>query len=190
VISCEKSRKAAIIDPGQNSAGPILDFISKKSLIPEVILLTHSHWDHIVDVAFLKEKLKLPVAIHPLDKNNLLHPGSDGLPCWLEIAPTNPDIFLSEKENVQLGDLSLEILHTPGHSPGGVCFYCKSKNILISGDTLFKGSYGNISFSTAEPEKMVTSLKRLSELPPETLVYPGHGGKTTIGNEHWMKSIS
>ncbi len=80
----------------------------------------------------------------------------------------------------------IKVIHTPGHSPGGVCFYLPSEKILFSGDTLFRGTIGNLSLPTARPDLMWDSLKKLAALPPETKVYPGHGGPTTISAEKWI----
>lgn len=186
IVACPQTRLAAIIDPAPESAPLIFDFCSKNNLKPEKILLTHSHWDHIADVAVIKNKYQIPVYIHEEDAYNLLEPGSDGLPCWIEIPPVQPDGFLKEGSVISVGNLHLQIIHTPGHTPGCVCLYSPNYNILISGDTLFKGSMGNLSLPTARPRLMPDSLKKLSTLPSETVVYPGHGPRTTIGNESWL----
>jgi glyoxylase-like metal-dependent hydrolase (beta-lactamase superfamily II) len=85
-----------------------------------------------------------------------------------------------------LGDIVIDVIHLPGHSPGGVGFYLKKQDTLISGDTLFKGSIGRLDLPTSEPEKMWNSLDKLAKLPPKTRVIPGHGDETTIGEESWL----
>lgn len=152
-----------------------------------MILITHSHWDHICDAAKLKAQYRAPVFVHPLDLANLENPGSDGLPLMFNIEGVLPDKFLNEGDIVELGDLRFEVIHTPGHSPGGICLYNKEHGILFSGDTLFKGSIGNLSFPTANPTEMWKSLAKLAKLVPETVVYPGHGLPTTIGKESWLE---
>ena len=102
------------------------------------------------------------------------------------IKGARPSHDLVEGQILRVGQLKALVIATPGHTPGGVCFYFKKENILISGDTLFKGSIGNLSFPTAEPAKMWHSLKQLARLPPDTHVYPGHGGPTTIKEEYWL----
>ena len=186
VVWCDQTRACAIIDPAPESAESLSEFISQFQLEPKMILLTHSHWDHTADVAPLKKGLNLPVYIHELDQGNLVNPGSDGLPLWVSIEGVEPDHFLQDGEKIQLGNEVLEVIHTPGHTPGGVCFFDRDSRILISGDTLFKGSIGNLSFPTARPELMWSSLDLLAKLPKETKVYPGHGPSTTIGAETWL----
>lgn len=186
VVVCPNTKHAGIIDPAPDSAQVIADFIKKNQLHPEKILLTHSHWDHIADTAPLKSLYNIPVYIHPDDAPNLENPGDDGLPCWINIQGVKPTNFLHEGDVISIGDLKLTVINTPGHTPGGVCFYCKEHNFLISGDTLFKANIGNLSFPTARPHLMWGSLDKLSKLPPETVVYPGHGPKTTIGAESWL----
>ena len=186
VISCDQTRKAAIIDPSPGSMELITGYIEKENLQPEKILLTHSHWDHTADVSKVKKKYSIPVFIHEEDKKNLIFPGADGLPLIVEIEGVEPDHLIKEGDTIMVGQLHLEVIHTPGHSPGGVCFYCSEENILISGDTLFKGSIGNLSLPTSDPDTMWPSLKKLHTLPAETAVYPGHGPTTTIGAENWL----
>lgn len=186
VVGCPETREAAIIDPGVGSSPLIFDCISAQRLVPTAILITHSHWDHIAEVAEVKEKFKVPVYIHKADSPNLSRPGADRLPCWIPISGVNADQFLEEGQTIRIGNIIFEVISTPGHTPGGVCFYSKEHNTLFSGDTLFKGTIGNLSFPTAEPDKMWTSLDKLAKLPPETKVFPGHGPETTIGQENWL----
>lgn len=186
VAACEDTRLAAIIDPAPGSANSITSYLNTNHLSPDKILITHSHWDHIADTALLKNRYHIPVLIHAADSKNLEIPGSDQLPCWIDFEGVKPDQFFKEGDKIAVGNLAFEVLDTPGHTPGGVCFYCKEHAILFSGDTLFKGTIGNLSFPTARPKLMWESLKKLSKLPPQTLVYPGHGPHTMIGNEKWL----
>ena len=186
VAVCEKTKKAAIIDPAPSSSSKISHFINQKQLTPVAIFLTHSHWDHIADANELKNRYKIPVYIHLLDAPNLEKPGSDGLPCWLTIEGVKPDHYLKEGDKLTVGEIEFVVIETPGHTPGGVCFYSEKDGILLSGDTLFKGTIGNLSFPTATPKLMWDSLNKLAQLPPETTVFPGHGPSTTIGNENWL----
>jgi len=186
VIACPQTRQAVIIDPAPGSFSKLADFIAKNSLTPVAIWLTHSHWDHIVDTAAVKAQYSIPVAIHALDVSNLEHPGADKLPCWVSIEGVTPDWLLKENDHLACGDLDFEVIHTPGHTPGGVCFYCPKEGVLISGDTLFKGTIGNLSFPTCQPEAMWISLDKLAKLPGHVRVFPGHGSNTTIGQEVWL----
>ncbi|MBN9377542.1 MAG: MBL fold hydrolase [Chlamydiales bacterium 38-26] len=187
VVSCPDTKEAAIIDPAPNSAESIVNYINKHHLTPKKILLTHTHWDHIGDVYPLKEKYHIPVYVHEYDVFNLENPGSDGLPCWISIEGVVPDYLLKEGDRVSIGNQIFEVIETPGHTPGGVCFYNGNQHLLFSGDTLFKGTIGNLSFPTSRPHLMWTSLSKLAKLPAETRVFPGHGLETTIGQEKWLE---
>ncbi len=186
VVDCQETRQAAIVDPAPGSAEQIVSYLSEQNLTPVMILITHSHWDHIGDTAKLKAQFQIPVYIHQLDEKNLQEPGSDGLPSWIEIDGVKADKNLAEGDVVTLGNLQFEVIHTPGHTPGGICFYCKEHGIMFSGDTLFKGSIGNLSLPTSNSSQMWDSLAKLAKLPPETKVYSGHGQPTTIGEEPWI----
>ena len=189
LAACPKTQQAAIIDPAPDSFSMIQDDLTAHHLTPKMILLTHSHWDHIADVFKFKAHFAIPVYVHPLDAPNLIHPGADHLPCWLDFPSIQPDLFLEEGMKIPIGELVLQVLHTPGHSPGSVCFYEPHHHILFSGDTLFQGTIGNLSFPTSRPDLMWDSLAKLVHLPPETKVYPGHGPATTLREEaHWLKN--
>lgn len=188
VLNCPKTKIAAIIDPAPESSEKIIRYIEKNDLTPEKILLTHSHWDHIGDAApLLKHFGNIKTLIHKLDAPNLENPGADRLPCWIDIEGVTPDHFFNEGDKIELGSLLLEVIHTPGHTPGGVCFYLPHEKMLISGDTLFKGTIGNLSFPTSNANLMWQSLKKLAKMPAETKVFPGHGPSTTIGAETWLE---
>ena len=186
LLGCPQTRRAVVIDVPFDSVDHLTQRAEALSLSIDLILLTHSHWDHTAEVALLKEKLGIPVYVHEEDAGNLEKPGSDGLPLYFPVKGVKPDGFLTDGQKLTVGELCIEVLHTPGHTPGGVCFYLAKEGVLISGDTLFRGTIGNLSFPTARPALMWISLKRLAKLPPQTIVYPGHGDTTTIGKESWI----
>jgi len=187
VVGCRSTGKAVIIDPAFGSFSFIEHSLKKHHLTAEAVWLTHSHVDHIGDLAAVKERFQIPVFVHLLDKDNVERPGSDGLPPFFAIVrPSVVENFIDEGDHLSCGLLSFTVLHTPGHTPGGVCFFSEKEKLLFSGDTLFKGTIGNLSFPGADPKKMWHSLKRLGSLPPETKVYPGHGELTIIGEEKFL----
>lgn len=188
VVGCPLTKKAAIIDPAHQSTDSIISFLEKNQLDCTAILLTHSHWDHIADAAHLKKKLQVPVYIHPLDALNLEKPGSDKLRSLVLIEGIQADQFFKEGDLISVGECVFSVIHTPGHSPGSLCLYNEKNHILFSGDTLFKGTIGAISFPTSQPNQMWPSLAKLAKLPPQTKVYPGHGPSTTIGEESWLSN--
>jgi hydroxyacylglutathione hydrolase len=187
VIGCEKTQKAAIIDPSPNSCAQVSETLKSKSFTPVCIILTHSHWDHIADVGpLLQEYPHLQVFVQEEDLPNLASPGKDGLPFSIFILPQQADTLLHDGDVIQVGQTKWRVIHTPGHSPGSICLYCQEEGVLFSGDTLFKRSIGNLSFPTSQPDRMWPSLKKLEALPKETRVFPGHGEATTIGQESWL----
>ncbi|MEX0962201.1 MAG: MBL fold metallo-hydrolase [Simkaniaceae bacterium] len=187
-IMCEETKEAILIDPSPSSSLPLTKVIQELQAKPVGIFLTHSHWDHVADVKILKTRFQIPVSVHPEDREQLEKPGSDGLPLFFPIDAVISDHDLQEGELICFGTQAFRVIHTPGHSPGGVVFYFEKEKILISGDTLFKGSIGKVCFPSSQPEKMWESLKKLAKLPSDTKVYPGHGPSTTIKAENWLSN--
>lgn len=186
LLGCLRTHQAILIDAPLDCTDWVAEQIAKYSLSVQMILLTHSHWDHTADAAILKEALEVPLYIHQADSGNLENPGSDGLPLFFPIPAVKPDGFLTDGQLITVGDLQIEVIETPGHTPGGVCFYLPAQKTLIAGDTLFQGTMGRLDLPTGNPIQMWTSLKRLATLPADTTVYPGHGDPTTIGKENWI----
>lgn len=186
LLGCSRTKQACIIDAPQGCLKRIEELLKKHQLILSKILFTHSHLDHTAEAFLLKERFDVPLLIHSLDAKNLSDPGSDGLPLFLPVKGVKSDVLFEEGDVIRVGDLQLQVIFTPGHTPGGVCFYLQKEHILFSGDTLFKNSMGRIDFPQSDPSSMWASLKKLARLPPETKVFPGHGPSTTIGAEGWM----
>ena len=189
LLGCPQTKSALIIDAPLDGFKIHDKRFKELALQKQMLLLTHSHWDHIVDAGLMKEKWGVPIYIHRQDAGNLSHPGSDQLPLLFSIQGVEPDHYLSDRHTISVGKLQIEVIHTPGHTPGGVCFYLPEYQVLFSGDTLFKGAIGNLSFPTACAALMETSLKRLARLPKQTRVYPGHGDTTTIEAESWIANF-
>lgn len=169
-----------VIDPGDEGE-KIYDFIFKNNLNVSEIVLTHGHFDHIGAVSYLKEKTNAIISIHKDDKDMLLDKNEN-----LAVTFTNMDVrareadrLLLDNDIVKAGSYEFRVIHTPGHSMGGICLY--GEGILISGDTLFKGTIGRYDFG--DYNLLIKSVKKLALLPKETVVYPGHGDKTTIEYE-------
>lgn len=191
LLGCTSTKEAIIIDPSYNSTETITKAITDNNLTLKAIWLTHSHWDHIADCSMLQRKYQdrsIELHVHFLDKENVLSPGSDGLPIPINITPSTPSHLFREQDTIICGNLKGTILHTPGHSPGSSCFLFPELFLLFSGDTLFKGSYGNISFPTSSPHAMRDSLKRIGTLNFDDLtIYPGHGAATSLKQERtWL----
>lgn len=186
LVGCDQERVACIIDPALKCSERLGRLIDRHQLTIQGIYLTHSHFDHFADAAYLKREFGFPIHVHEADSSNVQKPGSDGIPNLWNISGVAWDHFLSEGQVIKLGTLEFSVIHTPGHSPGGVCFYFEKQGVLFSDDVLFKGTYGNVSLPTSDPELMRYSLQKLMLLPDETKVYPGHGEPTTIGSERQL----
>lgn len=183
LVTCPRTKKAAVIDPGFHSFKALSPLLLQEDLHLSALLLTHSHWDHIAEVAVWQDRYDVLAYLHPLDFPNMREPGSDQLPMSAPIRGSSSIAPLEEGEQITVGEISFTIIYTPGHSIGSICFYDPSSLLLFSGDTLFRGSIGNLSFPTSAPKLMAESLKKLTALPPATRVYPGHGKRTTLGEE-------
>jgi hydroxyacylglutathione hydrolase len=181
LLACSLSKKAAIVDPAEGKE-EILTYCDQHGLHIEKILLTHGHFDHVGDVFYIKEKTGAEVYIHKEDALGLENPLTNFFSSQKEIRRVKPDHFLQDNEKIFVGKILIEVLYTPGHTMGSVCFYIEEANLLLSGDTLFKGAMGKMVSS----QDMAVSLKRLSLLPPGTRVIPGHGSETSIGKKSWL----
>ncbi len=163
IVTCRRTRDSAIID-APAEANVIMDKL--KNTTPKYILLTHSHLDHIGALAQLRAELKIPLAAHSSDIKNLTSP---------------PEILLNNGDIVWLGELRFTVLHTPGHTPGSICF--RVNRYLISGDTIFPGGPGK----TSSPDDFKQIIKSITDkifvLPDDTQIYPGHGNSTVLKKE-------
>ncbi len=183
IAACEDTKEGVVIDPGDDSTR-ILGEIEDHGITVKYILITHAHFDHIGATEVLKRLLKAPIALHPLDLPLLQEKG--GAAVFGLDAPQcpDPDLDLKEGMNITFGGCSLEVLLTPGHTPGHVSFYEKKKNILFDGDVLFDGGIGRTDIPGGDSAAIMHSIREvLFALPDETIVYSGHGNPTSIGQE-------
>lgn len=181
ILADDSSMKAVVIDPGDEPER-ISGIIRDRGFSVGMIVCTHGHFDHIGAAGDIRKETGARIALHR-DELEIYRGSKDMAAFWgyeLE-PPPEPDILLSEGDTILAGNLNLSVLHTPGHSPGGICLY--GGNIVITGDTLFKGSVGRSDFYGGDMEKLKQSFRRLMALPEETGVLPGHGPSTTIGCE-------
>ena len=180
--------KAIIIDPGcyfPNEQETLKNFLTDNSLTPVYLLNTHCHLDHVFGNKWVHETYGLEPHLHPNEEAMLaLAPVSGerwGLPFQNYTGPLH---FLNDGDTVLLGETEIQVILAPGHSPGSICFYIPSQGDLIGGDVLFRGSIGRTDLPGGDSETLLNSIReKLWVLPDETVVYSGHGIKTTIGYE-------
>jgi hydroxyacylglutathione hydrolase len=183
-----RSTDALVVDPGMGAAAALIERAGANGLELHLIANSHGHIDHIFDNAPLMDASRAPLAIHPDDAYRLDGRNNYGF----ELKPVTASRELTEGEQVRIGDLVFDVLHTPGHTEGSVCLYEERQALLIAGDVLFAGSYGRTDLPGGNDEQMAASLARLArEIPPGVRVLPGHGAETTIERElPWLRRIS
>ena len=183
LLCCEEHRSTIIVDPG-DSGKRIAEYIKDNRLVPKMIIATHCHSDHTGGIGAIKEHFNIPFLCHEEDVWMLTDGEQLATAEYLGIKrPPLNDATLSDGETVDLcDDFSLGVIHTPGHSPGGICLY--GEGILVSGDTLFENSIGRSDLAGGNHNQLIKSIReKLLVLPSETVVYPGHGETTTIERE-------
>jgi glyoxylase-like metal-dependent hydrolase (beta-lactamase superfamily II) len=169
LVACEQTRDAWVIDPAPE-VQRILAEAEKASVHIKAIINTHGHGDHTAGDAELKRLTGAPVIIHSLDKDRY----------------PQADIFLTDETTLQLGEITFEVIHTPGHTPGGICLYAQGN--LFTGDTLFVGDSGRTDLPGGHRPTLGASIRRLMELPDDTIVWPGHDyGPTPSSTIGWEK---
>jgi hydroxyacylglutathione hydrolase len=182
IVACEETKKAAIIDPG-GDPDKIIQSVQESDYEIEYIFNTHGHMDHVEANGPVQKVLGGKLAIHPADESmlpkftgSLLETQKNGR------EKEGPDLYLNDQDEIRCGKLIFKALHTPGHTPGGVCLLVEDN--LFSGDTLFSGSVGRWDFSGGSYGDLMHSLKhKLMGLSDSVVIYPGHGPSTTIGFE-------
>jgi glyoxylase-like metal-dependent hydrolase (beta-lactamase superfamily II) len=182
IIGCPETGQAAVVDPGEE--GPrILAALQAEGLTLKKIVNTHGHFDHVGANAFLVERTGAEFLIHAGDLPLLRQAAEHAALFGLKAVPSPvPSRLLVDGDSLSVGAIEMQIIHTPGHSAGGICLH--AGNHLFSGDTLFAGSIGRTDLAGGDHDTLIAGIhRRLLVLPDETIVHPGHGPDTTIGRE-------
>jgi hydroxyacylglutathione hydrolase len=177
----DRAGRAVIVDPG-SEGDRLIDAVESSGAKLEAIWVTHAHVDHVGAIASIKRKWDVPIYLHPLDRR--LYDAASrqaqvyGVPFE---EPPPPDREFSDGQRIKVGDRELTVMHAPGHAPGHVVIY--GDGIALVGDCLFAGSIGRTDLPFSNPPQLASTLEKIAALPLETVVYPGHGIDTTIGQE-------
>jgi glyoxylase-like metal-dependent hydrolase (beta-lactamase superfamily II) len=182
IVACSRTREGLVIDPGEEPSF-ILEILEKRGISVTMIVLTHAHFDHTGAATALQQATGAPVAIHAEETDLLARPRAL-FPGMRPPAPISVDRVLQTGETLDVGDLRVRVLATPGHSPGGISLYLEREQVVFSGDALFREGIGRTDFPGSSGFTLSTSIRtQLYTLPDETIVYAGHGPQTTIGWE-------
>lgn len=181
VLVDEKTKKCAVVDPG-GAKDKVLNYIKQNSLQLEYILLTHGHGDHIGAVNYIKSQTGAKVVAHSEERDLLLDKRKNlsySMHCGAQ--ELDADIYVNDKDKLDLGELRLTFLHTPGHTKGCMCI--RVNNEMFTGDTLFAGSIGRTDLYSGDYKQIEKSLRKLAKYEDNVNIYPGHGPSSTLGIE-------
>ena len=182
---------ALVIDAPQDTASQIVDEAARRGWAIGQIIITHTHWDHVLDAKALKESTGVPLLAHPLAQEPLANPASSFGEPPMEIPSVETSGTLDDGDTVTLGGHTFTVMHVPGHDPAHIALVDESQRYFLGGDVLFPGGHGTTEVPGADQAAMNATMRRLvAELPETTIVLPGHGVSTTIGAEApWIKML-
>ena len=184
IVADDESKEAFVIDPG-GEPEKIIEMINILGVTVKYIILTHCHGDHIGALEVVKNATNAKILIHTDDSEGLY---TDTISLSYYVGLINPEIEadsrLNDGDKIHIGNLEFDIIHTPGHTQGGICIYSAEHKMLFSGDTVFRGSWGRTDLPTGSFEKIIQSItNKIMVLPEETIIYPGHGKSTMVKEE-------
>lgn len=186
LIADNSSREAVLFDAPDHTTQPLLDEAAQRGLRLAGLWLTHGHFDHFADHAVVKEEFpQAKILIHALDEPKAEHPEVQtrlfGLP--FSIPPLAADGHVTDEQQLKIGALGVQVIHTPGHSPGHVAYYLPAKGLLVGGDLIIGGSVGRTDLPDSDHSELEKSIRRVMALPPATRLLGGHGPPTTLEQE-------
>lgn len=183
IVYDDEKKMAVVIDPA-DEAGKIIKLLEDNELKMAAVLLTHGHFDHIGAVDALRTEYGMPVYAYALEQNTLESPEINLSPMISKNISIKADKYVNDNQIINIGDMKIKVIYTPGHTIGSCCYYIESEEILFSGDTLFASSHGRTDFPTGSQSSIIHSIQdKLLKLSDNVKVFPGHDMQTTIGDE-------
>jgi len=183
LVADEVEKKAVIFDAPDHTTSPLLDAAQKEGWEIIGLWLTHGHFDHVADHEMIRSRYPAAkVLIHKLDEPKLQKPGAS-FPLPIRIPPGKADGYVEDGQRLKLGRYEFEVIHTPGHAPGHVMYYCAAEKVLIGGDLIIGGAVGRTDLPDSSYEDLVRSIQRVMKLPGDTKLLPGHGEISTLDEE-------
>ena len=176
----EAGRRCLVIDPGAE-AESILALIAAEKLLPQAVVLTHAHPDHLEAAATVTGHFRIPLWVHEADEKLLRSPAGRNLAAMFGVEPPAVGRLLHDGDRLGAGSLELEVVHSPGHSPGSILLH--GAGLLFTGDTLFRGDVGRTDLPGGSEEELRRSLDRIRQFPPATVILPGHGPASVLKQE-------
>jgi glyoxylase-like metal-dependent hydrolase (beta-lactamase superfamily II) len=184
LIGDEATRQAVVFDAPDHTVGPLLDLAAERNLDVIGLWLTHGHFDHIADHAEVTRRYPAArVLIHQLDEPKLQAPNSSMFVLPFSIPPRNADANVEDGQQLAIGGLSIEVIHTPGHAPGHVMYHLPEEKILVGGDLIIGGAVGRTDLPDSDESALFRSIRRVMRLPADTRLLPGHGAVSTLDDE-------
>jgi hydroxyacylglutathione hydrolase len=184
VIADESAKIAVMFDAPDHTVAPLLDEIANNGWQLIGLWLTHGHFDHIADHKIVTDRFpRAKVLIHKLDEPKLQKPNSSVFQLPFTIPPRDPDGYVDEGQQLKIGSLDIEVIYTPGHSPGHVMFHIPSQNVLVGGDLIIGGSVGRTDLPDSNHAQLEASIRQVMRLPSDTRLLPGHGQPSTLEYE-------
>ena len=178
-----QTKEALVFDPGDEGYR-VMEMLEKEGLELTAVLLTHGHFDHIMGIDGFLSEFDVPVYVHEEDADAMEDPVLNQSSTYTSGYTFDKALYLRDRQTLELAGYTFQVIHTPGHTKGGCCYYVASEGVLFSGDTLFQNSVGRTDFVNSSTSDLVHSVReKLFLLPDDTMVYPGHMGETKIGHE-------
>jgi glyoxylase-like metal-dependent hydrolase (beta-lactamase superfamily II) len=184
LVADEMARQAVVFDAPDHTAAALLDESQNYGWDVIGLWLTHGHFDHIADHEVVTKRFPhAKLLIHELDEPKLLYPQSRIFQLPFSIAPRKADVLLHDGQQLKLGSIDLEVIHTPGHASGHICYHFPKEKVLIGGDLIIMGAVGRTDLPDSSYPDLQASIRRIMQLPGETKLLPGHGQISTLGDE-------